>query len=106
MLLQATALTTSSDGEEAGDYFTKTMELYEINNSTTVSQYLYTQRIASGKLGMPPLQELRDPVTIISQLDVCLEQWECRLPPSLKYGNFAGDVHHPSYGQALCLRLR
>ena len=107
MVAQATALTANgSDGEEPEDYFSKTMELYEINNYTTVSQYLYTQRAVSDKLGMPPLQESRDILTVVSQLDDCLERWERRLPPALRYEGFAGDVNNCSYGQALCLRLR
>ena len=107
MVLQATFLTTEGrEGEESMGYFNKTMELYEIYNYITISQHLHIQSRLSSKLGLPPLQQSQDPLTYLSQLDACLERWESRLIPSLKYEKFRGNVKDPSYRQAVYLRLR
>lgn len=107
MVLQATFLEIEdNEKDESMGYFNKNMELYEIYNYITISQHLHIQSRLSNKLGLPPLHQSQDPLTFLWQLDACLEKWDSRLTPALRYDNSRRDVKSFSYRQAVYLRMR
>ncbi|KAK4042018.1 hypothetical protein C8A01DRAFT_44909 [Parachaetomium inaequale] len=100
----ATREATSHYGDQAADYLTKTMELYEVSNHITLSHF--PLRSLPDKLGLQPLCRFDDPLSNVPRFDACLERWANDLPQSLRYSQVDSRVDPISYKQALLLQLR
>jgi hypothetical protein len=100
----ATREAASRYGDQAADYLTKTMELYEISNHITLSHF--PLRSLPDKLGLQPLCRFDDPLSSVPRFDACLERWANDLPQSLRYSEIDSRADPISYKQALLLQLR
>ena len=89
----------------SADYFTRTLELYEIAHHLMLSQVSPGNSLAD-RLGLPRLYKSEEYVANILKLDNCLSKWEKNLPNSLRYDMRKTYTSSPLYKQNVILHLR
>ncbi|KAL5603463.1 hypothetical protein FOVSG1_006213 [Fusarium oxysporum f. sp. vasinfectum] len=90
------------------DFFTKTLELYEITNHTVQKFYspAHTRSQYVDHPGIVKPSQDEEKLAIIIQVDGCLSRWEHSLPAHLKLGNSEYQPDDICRRQATILHLR
>lgn len=91
-------------------FFVKSVRLYEIMNRIINELYGSMNGPSKTKRGTPesdnPEEEADDDLDIVVRLDRCLNRWESRIPPHLKWEQLSANGDEIHKRQTVILRMR